>query len=110
MKLPFCNPTARRTAEFSLRCPENLLLVQRTESALLIYATANNLTLEQRAAFIRYLRAEGFVGGDFTQWSHSDKPIMTPGVQPVRWVIDPCWPEVDPAYALHIQRLCWYTA
>ena len=64
-KLPFRKTNARGAAEAFLRYPENLLLVQGVgEGRVLIYATGNNLTLEQKEAFIRYLSVEGFISSD----------------------------------------------
>ncbi len=112
MKLPFRDSTtACRTAEFYLRHPETLLLVQGVEEGrVLICATTDNLTPEQQEAFVQYLCAEGFMVGDPEPFDRFHERVLNREGQPVRWIVDPSWPEVDPAYTLHIQRLCWCTA
>lgn len=77
---------------------------------MLICATADNLTPEQKEAFIQYLFREGFMDGDFNALDRFHARVLDRERQPVRWIVDPSWPEIDPVYALHIQRLCWYTA
>ena len=98
-------------AEFCLHQPANLLLVKRErDGGVVICATEDNLSTEQREAFVRYLYAEGFTAGVagqsewFRDWcSNREKPS-------VRWIVDLTGPEADPAFTRHIQRLCWYTA
>lgn len=64
MKPPFRRPAAGGTAEFYVRQLENVVLVQRNgDVQMIVCATADNLTSEQRKAFIR-LGAEGFMVGD----------------------------------------------
>ena len=100
------------TAEFHLCHPENLLLVRRKrDGGVLVCATADNLSTEQQSAFIRYLSEEGFVSGALIEpsgWLLESS--LDCEEWPVRWIIDPTWPEIDPVYARHIQRLCWYVA
>ena len=111
MKPLLRKPKTRGAAEFHLRHPENLLLVRGTEEGgVLICATADNLTPQQREAFVRYLGVEGFVAGDAEPPDRFHERLFNGEGQPVRWIVDPSWPEVDPAYALHIRRLCWYAA
>ena len=106
MNLPLRKGTTPDTAEFYRRSPENLLLVQGTSTGrVLVRATADNLTPEQQEAFIRYLQAEGFMaaGSDspdrFGAWKLNRDMCL------VRWIVDASWPDVDPAYALHLRRL-----
>ena len=107
----FRAPRTSRAAEFFLRHPENLLQVKRErDGGVLVCATADNLTVEQQEAFVRYLGAEGFMSGAFEPvgWFRGRNP--DPEVQPVRWIVDPSWPEIDLVYARHLQRLCWCAA
>lgn len=111
MKLPFRRPLARATAEFYLRRPGNFLLVQGTrEGEILVCATADNLTPEQREAFVRYLGAEGFMAGDPAPPGPFHERVLGQEGLRVRWRVDPSWPAVDPSYAWHLRRLCWCTA
>ena len=111
MRPLFRATTMSRAAEFFLRHPENLLLVKREgDGGVLVCATADNLTTEQKEAFVRYLCTEGFGSGDFESLDECHERIPDPGFQPVRWIIDASWPEVDPVYARHLQRLCWCAA
>ena len=103
--------TMSRAAEFFVRHPENLLLVKREGAGgMLVCATADNLTMEQKEAFVRYLCAEGFGSGDFESLDGIHERAPDPEVRPVRWIVDSSWPEVDPVYARHLQRLCWCAA
>ena len=62
MRPRFRKQTTGGTAEFYLRHPENLLLVKRErDGGTLVCATTDNLTTEQREAFVSYLTSEGFV-------------------------------------------------
>ena len=95
-------------AEFRLCRPENRLLVKREkDGGVLICATADNLSAEQKEAFILYLCAEGFASAEAggSAWLRE----LGPGSegQAVRWIVDPSWPEPDPVYTRHLQRLCW---
>ncbi len=111
MKLSFRKSFARGAAEFFLHNPENFLLVQGTGTGgMLIRATADNLTPAQREIFIQYLCAEGFIDGNCESPSRFHERIQNETQQPVRWIVDPFWPVVDPAYALHIRRLRWWIA
>ncbi len=93
----FRKRTTGTAAEFYLRRPENLLLVKRErDGGVLICATADNLSEVQRAAFVRYLNEEGFV--------------LAALELSVRWIVDSTWPQVDPVYLRHLQRLCWCLA
>ena len=107
----FHKPKTSGTAEFLLRQPENLLLVKREkDGGVLICATADNLTAAQQEAFFHYLCVEGFVSMVSEPRDGFHACIRDWKEQPVRWIVDPSWPEVDPVYAGHLQRLCWYTA
>ncbi len=111
MRPLFRKPIAGETAEFYLRQPENLLLVKRErDGGVLICATADNLTSEQREAFVRYLSTEGFAPGaaGTLGWFHESTPDREESQ--VRWIVDPSWPTIDPSYVRHLRRLCWYTA
>ena len=111
MRLLFRNPKASGTAEFLLRHPSNLLLVKRDrEGRVLICATADNLTAVQQEAFVHYLCLEGFVSTVPDPLNGFHEQISDWKEQPVRWIVDPSWPEVDPVYVRHLRRLCWYTA
>ena len=58
----FHRQTTVGAAEFRLRHPGNLLLVKKErDGGVLICAKEDNLSAEQRAAFVRYLQVEGFV-------------------------------------------------
>lgn len=97
----------RRTTEFYLRSPENLLLVkEEREGGVLVCSTADNLSTEQRMAFVCYLCVEGFVSGvcESADWCLESFP--TREIQPVRWIIDPSWPLPDPVYVKYLPRLC----
>ena len=110
MRPLFRQRRTNRTAEFRLRRPENRLLVKgEGDGSVLICATADNLSVEQQTAFVRYLGEEGFMSGAW--FEATDRPVEWSSDhegRPVRWVIDPAWPEPDPVYARHLQRLCWY--
>ena len=111
MKLPFRKPNARGSAEFYFRHPENLLLVRGTAvGGVLVCATADNLSMAEQEAFILYLCAEGFMTADGEPRDRAHDHVPDPGRRHVQWIVDPSWPEVDPEYALHIQRLGRYTA
>ena len=109
MKLPFRKPIARGAAEFYLRHPENLLLVRRTAGGVLVCATTDNLSTAEQEAFIHYLCAEGFMTADCEPQDRVHDPVPDHDEPLVRWIVDPSWPEVDPEYASHLQRLCRYT-
>ncbi len=112
MHLPFRQSTTTRgAAESYLYQLKNLLLVRgEGDGKVIICALANNLTPEQQDASIRYLCAEGFLAGDLEPLGRFHERMLDLEEQPVRWIIDPSWPSIDPSYALHIKRLCWYTA
>ena len=111
MKRPFRRPLARGSAEFYLRQPENLLLVRGTaDGGVLVCATADNLSTAEQEAFIEYLCAEGFLTAAGRPPDQALDRMPGHDEPSVRWIVDPSWPEVDPGYALHIQRLARYTA
>ena len=104
----FRPPSKGGTAEFYLRHPRNLLLVKREGSGgVLICATADNLSAEQKEAFVSYLRAEGFAPDEAGGSAWFRELILELERQNVRWIVDPFWPEPDPVYTRHLQRLCW---
>ena len=103
LRPPFHQTRPDGTA-FRLRRPGNLLLVKREGVAgWLVCATTDNLTTARQTAFIGYLCAEGFIStafepmNDFTAWKEA----------PVRWIVDPSWPEIDPVYARHLRCIRW---
>ena len=63
------------------------------------------MTPEQQEAFVRYLRAEGFMAANshspdrFAAWKLNQDTCV------VRWIVDASPSDVDPAYALHLRRL-----
>ena len=111
MKVPFLQRSERRPTGFYFPRPGNLLLVHGTgEGEVSVYATTDNLSREQQAAFIRYLCAEGFLRIDCELPGCFDQNVRDQEQPPVRWIVDPSWREADAAFALHIRRLCWCTA
>ena len=111
MRPLFRQTPAGGTAEFYLRQPANLLLVKRErDGGVLICATADNLSTEQQEAFVRYLCAEGFASGAAGKSGWLREWCSDRETPPVRWIVDPSWPEADPAFTRHLQRLCWYMA
>ncbi len=110
MKLPFLRPVARRAAGFHFPRPGNLLRVHGTgDGRICVYATTDNVNPAQQESFIQYLCAEGFLNGGVEPLDGFHGRVLDREEPPVRWIVDPSWPQADAAYALHIRRLCWCT-
>ncbi len=105
MKFSFRHPSLPRTAEFHFHYPASFLCVRTmwTEEVVIL-TTVDHLTQEQRAVFVCYLHAEGFID-DFRPPSGSAESEWDQEQRLPRWIVDATWSEVDPMYALHIRQL-----
>ena len=77
--------------EFYFRDLDNLILVESSEGGVLIRTTRNNVPERRRQFFVRELAAEGYIP-DRYQWLAE---AGCDGLEPVRWVHDASWLEVD---------------
>lgn len=60
-----------RKARLSLRSPNNLILVENSENRVVIRAARNDFSEHEKAIFIRYLAAEGFISDEFESYRNS---------------------------------------
>ena len=86
-----------RKADFSIRSPQNLILVENLpDDVVLVRATENNFSAQRKAAFIRALAAEGFIPDEYQSFAET-------GPLAVRWIIDGSWMKV-PAFLTEISN------
>ena len=78
--------------EFYFRDLDNLILVESSEEGVLIRTTRHNVPERRRQFFVRELAAEGYIP-DRYQWLAG---AGCDGLEPVRWVHDASWLELDP--------------
>jgi hypothetical protein len=70
--------------KFAVARPANLLSVENQGHAVVIRATQNNFSAREKAFFIRYLAAEGFIP-DHYQW---DATLEADSVLGIQWLVD----------------------
>jgi hypothetical protein len=80
-----------RRFEFCYPQTDTLLLVEEADDEVLIRATRNTFSEEQKIAFVRSLASEGFISDSF-RWSAS---IGRGSDGHVRWVVDYSWLELS---------------
>jgi hypothetical protein len=72
--------------QLSLQKPENRILVQNSESCVVIRAARDNFSEREMAWFIRYLAAEGFISDEFEDFQTFDWTGTS-----ITWVVDRSW-------------------
>jgi hypothetical protein len=84
-------------AQLSLLKPENLILVENSEERVVIRATRDNFSEREKACFIRYLAAEGFISDEFEDFRKSGWHGTS-----IAWLVDQGWSKREP---VHLQRV-----
>ena len=72
-------------AELPLQNPKNLILVENNVDGVVIRAARDNLSDRDKACFIRYLAAEGFISDEFESFGKSGSCRTTS----ITWVVEP---------------------
>src|SRR5690349_973466 len=74
-------------AEFYYYRTDNLLRVENESGRVKVRAMRDNLTAEEKSAFVRQLASEGFIPDEFQDFSET----KSTGDGRVRWEIDDSW-------------------
>jgi hypothetical protein len=89
-----------QTAEFPLRDPKNLILVQNSADGVIIRAARDNLSERDKACFIRYLAAEGFISDEFESFGKSG-PCPTTSIT---WLMEQNWARSQGTQLERVER------
>jgi hypothetical protein len=87
--------------------PENRLLIENHSASVIIRAAQDNFSPREKAFFIRYLAAEGYIPQSYEWFADSE----TAHFSGLTWVVDPSWIKkpAPQGTALHqILRLVLY--
>ena len=74
-------------AELPLQNPKNLILVENSADGVVIRAARDNLSERDKACFIRYLAAEGFISDEFESFGRSGAGRTTS----LTWLVEQNW-------------------
>jgi len=94
------NTHSDRSRDFYFADIDTMVLVEETESELIVRATRNTFTEQRKIRWIRELAAEGFISSTYGKFAGFD----TPSWIPVRWRIDRSWVKPNPEHLAQSRR------
>ena len=89
-----------QTAEFPLRDPKNLILVENSADRVVIRVARDNLSERDKAYLIRYLAAEGFISDEFESFGKSGSCRTTS----ITWLVEENWARRQRGHLERVER------